>query len=908
MSVLAHTNKNQSEFETLIAFPYLFEQQLTRTPDNLAIVFEEQRFSYKQLDQLANQFRDAVLQCGILPQSHIGICVDKSPDAIAAMLGIMKAGCAFVPLDPDYPTDRITYMVEDANIQVIIVQPKYQHRLVNDLSKDQNITWIDSYNPLPEKDRAGLLNLQKQVVIEPTDLAYIMYTSGSTGNPKGVQIEHQALATYCYADIDAYQVNELDRTLQFSTINFDIAIEEIFPPLLTGSSIVVRPTAHSNSLNELSTIINDYQVTAVHIATAYWHEWVDLMVASQADVPASLRLMVVTGEKVSTQHYQRWNTLCEKNQQHILWCNAYGPTETTVSATVFIPKADFNDDQMPIGKPLKRYDALIVDENHKIVQEGKTGQLLIGGSALARGYLNRPELNDKAFIDLEYQGRKQRFYKTGDLSRWNEQGDIEFAGRIDHQIKLGSYRIEPGEVEAQINHHPNVLESLVLPNIVENKKSLIAYIAVGNSEISINSVSDFLYKQLPAYMVPARYIVLEKFPKTDNGKIDRKALPDVSQSISPLNDDYVAPRNSLEENITEIWQQVLQIPKVGIHDDFFALGGSSLLAVGVVSRLINKLELELPVRDFFANPTVATLASHINQLLSLNIEDYQVNDDNQSLRNRLPEIKPCFFQSQGGQLTYEDSPPRNLFGIHYQPSQRLSTRTKSHAVLICHPLGHEYSRAYRNLQQLTLQLAQRGFDCFRFDYFATGNSSGESEQLTVDSCVTDIQTAARHIRENSDCQMLSVIGVRAGATLAVQAQVPELDHLILWDPMIDGKRYVQMLEKFHSEALKSMVRFSCVRSKSSTDQLFGHAMSQTKRQSLESLYFQPQQSTRTARLQSIICSKKYLKDEVGCDQLKSHMTHYSCDDDIYWHDSNYTESAFSSPKAFQKIIELLEND
>lgn len=822
--------------EELIAFPLLFARQVQKTPQNTAIIFEDQQYSYQALDAFSDQFKQAILlQKSTLSVTNnsaqnIGICVDKSPEAIAAMLGIMKAGATFVPLDPEYPADRIAYMIEDADIRIVIAQPNHQALFQDVLTANDALYWINCFEPFLDNNenesKVASISppINKEISIQPSDLAYIIYTSGSTGKPKGVQIEHAALATYCYADIDVYKVVESDRTLQFSTINFDIAIEEIFPPLLTGSCVVVRPAKCSDSLNELSTIIDTYKITAVHIATAYWHEWVDLMVAANEKLPKSLRLMVVTGEKVSTKHYQHWIKLEDKKNaknQQVLWCNAYGPTEATVSATVFIPDEDFSDDDMPIGKPLKRYDALIVDENYKDLPIGETGQLLIGGPALARGYLNRPDLNNEVFVEVNYQQNSndvsQRMYKTGDLARWLPNGDIEFAGRIDHQIKLGSYRIEPGEIEVVINQHPQVLESLITYDELDGKKSLIAFVAMGdvikarsdNSEDNsalLQDLSTFLRKNLPAYMVPARYVLLERFPKTTNGKIDRQALPDVTQSEVPHSSSFIAPRNRLERKLARMWQQVLSLPEVGIHDDFFALGGSSLLAVGVVSRLVSELDLELPVRDFFANPTIASQAKHIRQMLhidsSLAEDDATNQNDSLALRQRLPMIKPSFFKSG----------VHNLYGIHYQPPEIQShQQSRSHAILMCHPIGHEYPRSYRNLQQLSIQLAQSGFDIFRFDYAGTGNSSGESAELTLEQCGNDVETAATYIRQQSGCQQLSIIAVRMGAPFVLNANIESVQNLILWDPVVHGANYINMLESFHHHALTSMTEFRKVR-------------------------------------------------------------------------------------------------
>jgi len=937
--------------EELIAFPVLFARQVQKTPNNIAIVFEEKQYTYQELESLSDQFKHAVLlqqsaiqknqtgQTNLTTSLNIGICVDKSPEAIAAMLGIMKAGAAFVTLDPEYPADRIAYMIEDAEIHTVVVQPSHQSSLQGALPSQQSLHWINCFEPVPDlKQTSAALN--SSITIQPSDLAYIMYTSGSTGKPKGVQIEHVALATYCYADIEIYEVVESDRTLQFSTINFDIAIEEIFPPLLTGSCVVVRPAKRSNSLNELSSIINAYKITAVHIATAYWHEWVDLMIAADERLPESLRLMVVTGEKVSTKHYQHWKKLDKQSspdKQQVLWCNAYGPTEATVSATVFIPDENFNDDDMPIGKPLKRYDALIVDEDYNYLPVGETGQLLIGGPALTRGYLNKPDLNSDVFVEVNYiennSGIKQRMYKTGDLARWLPNGDIEFAGRIDHQIKLGSYRIEPGEIEVVINKHAQVLESLISYDALDGKKALIAYVAIGGAirgaigdkveadhSSFLQDLSVFLQKNLPAYMVPSRFVLLEKLPKTTNGKIDRKALPDASQSKVAHSSGFIAPRNKLERKLARMWQQVLSLPEVGIHDDFFALGGSSLLAVGVVSRLVSELGLELPVRDFFANPTIASQTKHIRQMLAnddLNvIDDVDINntidtnvDDSLSLRQRLPKIKPEYFRSGD----------HDLYGIHYQPPEIPLQQSRSHAILICHPIGHEYPRSYRNLQQLSIQLAQAGFDVFRFDYAGTGNSSGEVAELTAERCSLNIETAADYIRQQSGCQQLSVIAVRIGAPFVLNARMGQIENLILWDPVVLGANYINMLEGFHNKALRGLLLFRHIRKKSNIDQLFGHAMSVEKRQSLSNINLLEKDlstpsllpvatTSTTAEKQVLISSTGYLQNEEGCENLTTSFQHLFTTDDIYWHDVQYTESAFSSPQAFQIMTSLLKDE
>ncbi|MEM8734102.1 MAG: AMP-binding protein, partial [Planctomycetota bacterium] len=728
------------------------------------------------------------------------------------------------------------------------------------------------------------------------DLAYIMYTSGSTGNPKGVQIEHAALTAYCMADIEVYRLQASDRTLQFSTLNFDIAIEEIFPPLLIGSCVVVRPSERSEQANELSAIVNDYGITALHLATAYWHEWVDLMKASGDRVPESLRMVLATGEKVSVEHYRRWLGLCD---HYVLWCNAYGPTETTVTATVFVPEPGFDQDNMPIGRPLPGYSAFILDDAMKPVRGGETGQLFIGGNALARGYLNREDLNEKAFREVEFEnGITQRLYATGDLARWLDDGQIEFAGRIDHQIKLGSYRIEPGEIEAAIHKHPQVLESLVVYEKVGNQKFLIAYLATGKETIQLEELDGFLRSSLPPYMVPPRYCCLPAFPKTINGKIDRKALPEPGESLTVRAASYVEPRNDLESRLCDIWQDVLNVPQVGIYDDFFALGGSSLLVTRVVTELTNHLGIELPVRDFFANPTVESSAQHIGRLLGIESVGGaacgESSESSAARRRRLPLLHADFVGAED----------RQLFHVHYSPPPENAHLRRNHGVLLCHALGNEYTRAYRNVQQLGILLCEAGFDVLRFDYFGTGNSSGCCDDIRRESLLADIKRSADRLLQLPGVDSFSVVGIRLGATLAANCQYSVAPRAgILWDPVIRGQAFLSTLEQLDSYARSSQTRFARRVPKSSMPQLFGHAWPEEKRSSIARLQL-PAEPPEGSEWR-IVHSNNYATDETGFGSSQANWGTSHVADDIRWHSPDFTESAFASRETNQAIVDQL---
>lgn len=868
----------------------LFQEQVRETPNAEAIVFEDRLLSFAQLDDLASCFAAALAARDVGFGQSVGLCIDRCPEAIAAMLGAFKLGAVFVPLDPEYPLERIRYMMEDAQIRVIITHERETNALATSLDQALDVMWIDSATE--DFQRSVGSSDFEAIDLAGSDLAYIMYTSGSTGRPKGVLIDHTALTTYCLADIEVYRLQASDRTLQFSTLNFDIAIEEIFPPLLVGSCVVVRPRGRSTQANELSTIVRQYGVTALHLATAYWHEWVDLMKAMGDRVPESLRMVLATGEKVSVEHYRRWLGLCD---QPMLWCNAYGPTEATVTSTVYVPEGDFQGDHMPIGKPLPGYEAFILSEDHRPLGIQETGLLFIAGPALARGYLNRPDLTEKAFttVDLPERGAT-RMYRTGDLARWLPDGNIEFAGRIDHQIKLGSYRIEPGEIESVLSKHPQVRDSLVIFEQVAGQKHLIAYVATQDAKLKVEELVDYLRERLPVYMVPPRYVLIESLPKTINGKIDRTALPSPETSRTAAHNQYQAPRSELESKLCAIWQQVLHLERVGISDDFFALGGSSLLVTRVIAELSREFAIELPVRDFFANPTVSSAARHLEELLGRapQVDPAELELELSRTRASLPILHSQFIGPSA----------QALFSVRYEPPPSYAQGGR-HAILICQPYGHEYTRAHRNLQQLSLQLSREGFDVMRFDYCGTGNSSGSSESCTLETMCRDAVTAAEHLRATSGCHTLSLLGVRLGALVAATASVPDVDNLILWDPLANGSQLLSTFDELHRYALESQTRFMRKVKHARPGQLFGHASSEAQRESFASAHLPATCSCRNLAL----TSQGVLLNELALTERLLGWNWRPTTDDIYWWEPQVTELAFASPDTAQQIIQFLDS-
>lgn len=776
-----------------------FDKQCLLRPAAVALVQEERAITYAQLDELSRRMAARLADGGLVAGDAVAIMCERSIETIASMLATLRAGCVFVPIDTAFPNDRIEYMLADAGIRCIVTDDATAGRLKHlGASVDILLTNTDelSQSSLASGDSAAanptrtrnpaqesgdqLPGDQARDWPEPaaSDRAYIMYTSGSTGQPKGVPISHGALGCYCRADVQVYRLQPEDRTLQFATLSFDISIEEIFPPLSIGSTVVLRPAERSDAQIELSDIIERFRVTAVHLATGYWHEWVDLMKASGVSSPASLRLMVVTGEKVSAEHYQRWQSL---TRQAVLWANAYGPTETTVTATVFVPPPDWRGETLPIGKPLPGYSAHILDPQGRELGVGETGELHIGGQALAEGYLNRPEQTARAFLDDPFSGQPgARLYRTGDLARWLEDGNIEYAGRIDHQIKVGSYRIEPGEIENAINSCPGVHESLVCVVEQSEQRQLFAYVSSPDAALQPVDVAVHLQARLPHWMMPSRYCFMAQFPKTINGKIDRKALPDPETGVAARSAGYVAPGNEVEETLCQIWSEVLGLPEIGVDDSFISLGGDSLLAVRTIAEIQQKLDFTVSTRDFFFLDTVALLAGLVQ---------------GEGIARRVPAPAPAFINRHG----------RQLYTVLQKPA---ADKDNGRGILLVPPLANEQRRTQRPFRSLMQNFSRMGYTLLRFDWTGTANSSGDAESLRdLQVWSDDIHHAAGLLATHADS--FDVVAFRTGALLAAATTLDEwpVNAHYYWDPVLDGKEWLMQMQLLHDGIRKDTFRF-----------------------------------------------------------------------------------------------------
>lgn len=575
-----------------------FAQQAARTLGMLAVISDCENFTYRELDQRANQIAHYLRRHGVVPGQTVGIQLRRSPLLVAALLGVLKAGAAYLPLDLESgaeitTSERHSFILQNAGVTHILTESKSitGFGAINAIALDTHWSAII-------REHTGMLLSE----VNRDDLAYVIYTSGSTGKPKGVLIPHKALVNHCHAVADRYDLRATDRVLQFAAISFDVAAEEIFPALLSGGAVVFSRYQGALSFAELRQCILQHQLSVLNLPASYWHEWVNDLASNHEPLPKSLRLVITGSERVSPEQLRRWQKLAGAN---VRWLNAYGVTEATITTTVYEPCGDAVGVSVPIGRPLANIRVYLLDQQLQPVPTGVSGELCIGGECLALGYLGQPGPYAGRFIDSPFEPGA-RLYRTGDLVRYRTDSNLEFVGRMDTQIKLRGYRIEPEEIEAVLMQHTAVHEAVVvLHEQCGGDKHLVAYVTTSEDDVGLRR---FLQARLPKHMIPAVFVPLNRLPRSANGKIDHKALP-APPKMMRMEDRIVAPRNPVEAQLAELWTAVLGLPQVSITDNFFDLGGHSLLATQLLSRLRTAMGIEIPLRTLFETPTIEGLAA-----------------------------------------------------------------------------------------------------------------------------------------------------------------------------------------------------------------------------------------------------------------------------------------------------------
>ncbi|NUQ65792.1 MAG: amino acid adenylation domain-containing protein [Pirellulales bacterium] len=588
-------NKTDARYPGSACCHDLIDQRAAESPESVAVRFGDRSMTYGQLRERSNRLAHYLGRLGVRPGTVVGICVERSLEMVVGLLGILKAGGAYLPLDPAFPRDRLRFMFQDSGASVLVTQQPPGEVLHVDSGKVvcletdwERIAREPDDCPSPS---AG-----------PEDLAYVIYTSGSTGLPKGVEISHCALVNFLCSMQREPGFDASDVLVSVTTLSFDIFGLELYLPLVCGARVVLTDRLTAGDPARLEQMLADCGATVMQATPATWRMLID---AGWKGLPGLKAL--VGGEALGPELARRLLGLCGS-----LW-NLYGPTETTIWSTVGEVTPGF--DRITIGRPIANTQVYLLDEHLQPVPVGVPGELCIGGEGLARGYRNRADLTAERFVPNPFGGKPGRIYRTGDLARWLPDGCIECLGRMDHQVKVRGFRIELGEIEAALITHPGVRQAVVVARLDRHGQNRLAgyVLPEAGRSLSIESLRDHLRPRLPDYMIPSALVLLDAFPLTPNGKVDREALPLPDTTRPDLKQEYVAPRTPTEALLARIWTEVLGLKEVGIHDNFFSLGGHSLLATQVVSRVRAQCQLDVPLRELFEEPTIAALAAAIDR-------------------------------------------------------------------------------------------------------------------------------------------------------------------------------------------------------------------------------------------------------------------------------------------------------
>src|SRR6267142_1490631 len=597
--ILVEWNDTRVEYGEGKCLHELFEAQVERSAEAIAVTYEGQEVSYGELNRRANQLGHYLQGLGVGPEVRVGLCLERSVELVVGILGILKAGGAYVPLDPDYPQERLAFMLEDSAPAVLLTQGHLQGLFsgisgsmpVLDLA-DATPPWRGQAESNPERTAMGLTG---------EHLAYVIYTSGSTGRPKGVMNAHCGVVNRLVWMQRAYGLEPHDAVLQKTPVSFDVSVWEFFCPLMTGARLVMaRPNGHKDP-GYLVEAMRDDQVTTVHFVPSMLQVFLD---HAEAAKHSGLRRVICSGEVLPAKVAR-----CFQERLTSGLHNLYGPTEAAIDVTAWTCPADTTQESIPIGRPVANTQIYILDEHLEAVLVGIAGELHVGGVQVARGYLNRPDLTAERFIPNPYgEEAGGRLYKTGDLGRYQRDGDIEYLGRSDYQVKIRGFRIELGEIEAVLSRHGQVKEAVVIAREdTPGEKRLVAYVtAVEEEAPNAEELREHLKGALPEYMVPSAFVVLEAMPLTANGEVDRKALPAVDFTAQQTR-RYEASQGEIEEILSTIWQELLHVERVGRHDNFFELGGDSILSIEIVTRA-RQASLSLTVTQLFEHQTIAELA------------------------------------------------------------------------------------------------------------------------------------------------------------------------------------------------------------------------------------------------------------------------------------------------------------
>ncbi|WP_218154651.1 non-ribosomal peptide synthetase [Paenibacillus sp. UNC496MF] len=674
-------NETSTDFPKNKTLAALFEEQVVRTPEHTAVKFGDHEWTYMELNRKSNQMARLLQDYGVSKGDIVGILLDRSMEMIAGMLGILKVGAAYLPIDPENPQERIVYTLKDSGARLLLTRESLSN-VLNGLEVEMDRLFVDD----PALNHKADTNVG--VSHEASDVAYVMYTSGTTGTPKGIMTKHFNISRVV-KDTNYIQIGEDDKLLSVSNYAFDGFTFDFYGALLNGATLVLVAKEVIMDIEPLSQVIQSDGNTMMFMTTALFN----LIVDNRPQSLTGIRKLLFGGERVSVNHVRKALEIMGKGK--IL--HVYGPTESTVFATYYpIDTIAEEAVTIPIGKPLSNTKVYILGPNNQIQPIGAPGELCIAGNGLAEGYLNQPQLTSEKFVEHPFE-KDQVMYRTGDLARFRPDGNIEFIDRIDQQVKIRGHRIELGEIEKQLLNVPHIKETIVLMLEMESKKQLCAYL-VTDAPISVNEIREQLTRFLPEYMIPVYYVTLERMPLTTNGKIDRKALPE-PDGKNIASKAFAVPRNETERRLLHIWKDVLSLEQIGIDDEFFEIGGHSLLIARAVSEINEAFQISLPFTKVFQNPTIRMIAAIIDELTpsrQLTSPDKQVV----LLKEGISSAKHLFFIHAGNGDTGAYVPfSKNLSdNYHYWAISSAVTKDSEPSVITTEELARSYIQMIRKIQ------------------------------------------------------------------------------------------------------------------------------------------------------------------------------------------------------------------
>jgi amino acid adenylation domain-containing protein len=605
--LLVEWNQTDTEYPKNRCIHELFEEQVKRTPEKVAIVYGDQQLTYGELNRRSNQLAHHLRKLGVGSEILVGICMERSLEMVVGLLGILKAGGAYVPLDSAHPREHLRLLLGDMGARVLLTQDNLREHLP---ANDLEVIALDSdWRAIARESEDN-----PESTCSAENLAYVIYTSGSTGKPKGVLVTHHNVVRLFKTTESSFSFSESDVWTLFHSYAFDFSVWELWGALLYGGRLVVVPYLVSRSPEDFCELLRAGKVTVLNQTPSAFRQLIQAERLSESEKQLSLRLVIFGGEALELLSLKPWFSRHADQLPQLV--NMYGITETTVHVTHRpLNVADLeNRAGSLIGGPLGDLEVYILDRNQQLVPVGVPGEMYVGGPGVSRGYLKRPDLTAGRFVPHPFAREAgARLYRTGDLARYSHSGDIEYLGRVDRQVKVRGFRIEPGEIEAVLRQHEGVQDCVVVATGDETgQTSLAAYLVLDSVQPpTIEDVRSFAAEKLPVYMVPSAFVQLNQLPLTPNGKLDRRALPEVEHSRSALTEEFVAARTPAEELLVGIWATVLKVDPIGVNDNFFQLGGHSLLATQVMSRVRDSFQVELPLRTLFELPTVAKLCEAI---------------------------------------------------------------------------------------------------------------------------------------------------------------------------------------------------------------------------------------------------------------------------------------------------------